>query len=340
MLYQRVLYGTPGGFQGGGLLGGSPEGMPPGGPIELKAYQNSADRVILYWTHEPYTLLMLDPQFVWTVETDTVNTFDSADHITYTSDTVGDDYLVGCLHVGMSVPLYTRNQGAIKIVYWRVQGTYGNFTTNLSAAQTYNIQEAIDVISRDTSLAYLPDILYKKSSDTNIYKIHDAFAQQFNIFNKELQLVDGDAYLSSVRDSNIDANFGVLSGINIPYGMSRLDYREIVAAFIKNIRLAPTQAATTNMIYAMYRTIPTYSLIRETEDVYIVENEADSPYAILNDSPTLPYALDVRNFDFGVIINIENLLGPGCQQIISEAFATKILRNMVQAHVPIYLQYS
>jgi len=67
-------------FYGSDILGD-----PPGGPANLNAYQNNIDTVVLYWSLDPCSTAFHD--FVWTVDVDTVDTFDSADKITYvTSD--------------------------------------------------------------------------------------------------------------------------------------------------------------------------------------------------------------------------------------------------------------
>jgi hypothetical protein len=110
------------------------------------------------------------------------------------------------------------------------------------------------------------------------------------------------------------------------------------------------------MVFAMYRTYPVFSLIQDEEDVYLsdleynpefgtpilntVTTEENSPWYVSDiNSTALPYALNQNNFDFGVVITIENRLSEECRSIISESFTYAILRNLVQAQVPIYIRY-
>lgn len=62
-------------------------GTAPGGPVNLSSYQNNIDTVVLYWTLAPFPPPVSLSSFVWTVDTDLVDTFSSPDLRTYvTSD--------------------------------------------------------------------------------------------------------------------------------------------------------------------------------------------------------------------------------------------------------------
>jgi hypothetical protein len=453
MYYNSELYNS------GALAGTDETGSAAGGPVALNSYQNDPDIIVNYWTMDPYSSLITDPNFMWELETDLVDTFDSTDHnlyisheqvfrvdvpfrsgdratvtindlvrqvsgdgvvngvyyfishnqtmaniaselITYHGTIISGYYLVdavgalvtdlmldtargivleiinpandfdvsnvgvvpasaylgvgtpvftwvrntfvpGCVYRGMAIDAYPRLQAESLRMYWRVRGTYVGAATAWTSS-FYDIPAAIDQSTRIASLALLPDPLYSKDAASNIYKIHDAFAKELDTYNREAQLVNNDIYVDTVRDSSIDDNFGVLTGIGRPSGMSRLDYREIVGAFMSAIRRAPTVSSVNEMVMAIYRTWPTYSNVRDMQEEYVVTNPDDTPWCILETDPTgaqaLPFILDGQNISFGSIITIDNRLSAECKNIITTEFVASILGLMVPAHTPFYIR--
>jgi hypothetical protein len=80
-LFADILYAD-------GFYGSDEFSSPPGGPVNLSAYQNNIGTVVLYWTLSPFPPPTSLGTFVWTVDTDLVDTFSSPDLRTYvTSDT-------------------------------------------------------------------------------------------------------------------------------------------------------------------------------------------------------------------------------------------------------------
>ena len=143
--YVDPYNGSTGGFYGVGFYGADEYGFGWGEPVNLNAYQNNPETVTLYWSIKPYDILIHD--MTWEIQTDLVDTFDSADLITYQTHSGGipvADFIYGCVHKGLSVPIYTRGQSVVKRMYWRVKGIYGSDFT-MWRVGAFDIPAAIDV---------------------------------------------------------------------------------------------------------------------------------------------------------------------------------------------------
>ncbi len=309
-------------------------------PTSLTAYQNVDGAVVLYWSLDPI-VGPLYHSIVWTVDTDLVPTFDSADFLTYSSDT-HPDYISGCVRKGMAVPTYPRIQGETRTMYWRVKGTLGAGETS-TIASTFIIASAIDQVVKQNMLDILPDIIYKKDlseGDTNLAKLYHALGQQHDMLHMDGILVGNDAYTATVRDSHLAANFGSLLQISQLSTMETIDFREILRVYMREAGYSPTIGSVRRVIKAIFGVDPDFTFIRDTLDMY-VEDSTSSPVVDpfwvpdpLSVPPVDEHTVwDNANLSFGVIININNPLG--CT--ISRAFVENIVYKLTPAFAPVYI---
>jgi hypothetical protein len=205
-------------------------------PHELTAYQNVDGNVVLYWGLEPCSPVLDD--FEWTVETDTVQTFDSVDYRSYSS-VANPDFIPGFTHKGLVVPTYRREQGLVKRMYWRVTGTYiGNDTNTVTSF--YDIPQAVDQVSRQAMLDGLVDEIYKKDfADGEFQEQAIVFSDELvagNIFGLTVNdvaltptafAVDNDSTLAAIA-VKIAAIAGVLSAVVESGGPLTNDDRRII----------------------------------------------------------------------------------------------------------------
>lgn len=346
MLYQE------GGLYNEVMLGAGAGNVPVGfGPVDLNAYQNTVDNVILYWTMEPFTTGIDTQGWVWEVETSLKDDFSNA--LSYKSDLIPPDkYISGVVHRGMIVPAYPRNDGAALTMYWRVRVRMGENMVSEWSSASFSFFAAMQNTIRDASMTFLPDVLFNKGADSNIYKLHNSFAAELGLISDQAQFMYLDSLVQSARDTALVPNFGDLLQIVRPAAhgtvpaMSNIDYRSVLRAYMLNIRSAPSQDAVSKMIHAIYRVWPTYySVDEERSDVIVpAASVADTPYyiypkAIPPGDELAVYILDRQNLDFGTIIEIANMLSVSNRQILTDAWAQEIIKRMIQAHVPVYFRY-
>ena len=345
MLYQEGLYNEV-------LLGSGSENVAVGfGPTDLNAYQNSMANIVLYWTMDPYSANIETQGWIWEVETSLASDFSNA--TSYSSATIAaSDYISGVIYKGFVIPTYPRTQGATTRMYWRARVRMGDNQVSAWSSTTYDIPAANDGVIRDAVLAFLPDVLYDKSSASNIYKLQNSMTTELGLLDDEAQLTANDNFIFAARDSALEPNFGALVGITRPAAhdtvpaLQNIDYRSILRAFMTNIRYAPTTDAISKMIFALYRSWPTFYNVSDEQADYIVSkaNVAESQYYFYPASTppggTLEaYTLNRQNVDFGVIIEIADLMTPSDRLILTNAWAQEIIKQMIQAHVPVYFRY-
>ena len=345
MLYQGGLYNEI-------RLGSGSQNVAVGfGPVDLNAYQNTTEDIIVYWTVEPYSSDMDTRAWIWEVETSLSEDF--SDPINYLSTDIGAErYLSGVIYKGMVIPSYPRSQGEALKMYWRVRVRMGENLISGWTVSQYDIMAAVDVASRDASLGFLPDVIYDKSSNSNIFKLHDAFAKEIGVLSDQAQFAYLNTLTNTCRDAAIIPNFGDLLGIVRPEAqgavpaMSYIDYRSILRAYMSIIRTAPTMNATSLMVHSIYRSWPVYYKVAEAQDDYIVTSaDVDQTPYFVYDAVTPPppgldvYVLNRQNIDFGVIIEIAKRMSPANNLIITDAWAQEVVKRMIQAHVPVYFRY-
>ena len=127
--------------------------------------------------------------------------------------------------------------------------------------------------------------------------------------------------------------------------MSWIDYRELLRAYLTNVRSAPTAIAIRNLIYAVYRIQPTFSNIRDVYSVY----EYDLAQGLLDvntydpdfQPPHVPnplvqdrYCWDNANLAWGQIITVSKQIEPG---VDITGFMSGLLGLLAQTHVPFYI---
>lgn len=169
------------------FYGTGPNGEIPGGPADLRAYQNNADTIILYWGFDPVSPYL--SSFTWTIDTDLVDTFDSSYFYSYTS-TANPDFIDGGVHKGLAVPAYPRLQGESRRVYWRVSGERGGISTPFVSSY-YDMPEAINILTSQSMMDLLPDVIYKKDYAAGDYQL------QAIVFNRAL--TSGNVYNLAVN---------------------------------------------------------------------------------------------------------------------------------------------
>ena len=212
-------------------LGGE---MAIGLPTDLNSYQNIGESVVAYWTFSPFVegFYALN----WEVETDLVDTFDSTDYRLYSDTSTPDQYIAGCIHRGMVLPVEEswRIEGATSRLHWRVRAKYediGGPVYSDWVVSYYDIPALTREATRTSLLSFLPDALYDKTPGTvpgvgsNVYKIHDNYAKEFDNSAQQLNFVNNDLYVKSARDVALQPNFGDLLGMEKPGLMQVIDYR-------------------------------------------------------------------------------------------------------------------
>lgn len=336
--------GITGSFYNVGFYGTDETGYGWGGPINLNAYQNNPDTVVLYWSFKPYSSII--HSMTWEIQTDLVDTFDSPDLLTYHTHAAGvaaENFISGCVHKGLPVAIYPREQGAAKRMYWRVKGINGTDFSRWSQS-AFDIPGAIDVAARTFTLSFLPDALYNKLPESNIYKLHDADAKEFEELNKEITLVNNDLYTISVRDKSLDNNFGELLDIIKPYDMKVIDYREIIKNFMANIRSAPSEKSVAALLHFVYGSYPEFVEIEGIATMYLEDPGLVEAFYSEDTDPLgppveAPILWDDRHIAYGVVLDIMNRFGAQCNDIITKQFVLSLVTKMSQAHAPVYLNY-
>lgn len=314
------------------IIGGALEEAGIGQPIGLNSYQNTDTDLIAYWSYSPFTTAF--PILTWELQTDIVDTFDSPSLLTYSSSTIATErYLVGCGHRGMVVPIYPRLQSETLRMYWRVRGTYEGQESEWGSG-FYDVPSAVDEETRNSVLSFLPDTLYNKESNSNVYKLHDSIAKEFELVNRELTKVNGDLYINSARDSSLGENFGDLTGIERPGEMKVIDYREILKAFVTNIRTAPGTLAIRNLVFSVFRNDPEFKRISDVYGVYQYDTGIEDAY-VVDTYLTEQYVWDNEHLAGGMIVEVDNQLA--CGSVITKEYIERIMRFMVQTRTPVYL---
>lgn len=307
-------------------------------PINLTAYQNVDGTAVLYWSFDPVAGVLYD-NIVWTVQTDLVNTFDSPDLATYTTN-ANPDYIDGHVNKGLIVPLYQRAQGEERTMYWRVKGDLLDVGTPY-VVSTFTIASAIDQVAKQAMLDMLPDIIYKKDlthGETNLSRLYHSLGSELDILHMDGVLVDNDGFTASVRDASLSKNFGSLLQVGQPATMDTIDFREIVRTLMREAGLSPSIGSIRRMARAIFGTDPDFTLIRNNIEMYV--NDPASvppvdPFYVDDPAEALDPATLWGNAElsFGVIIHINNPLSVP----VSRAFVESILLKLTPAFAPVYI---
>lgn len=330
------IYGIPI-YADGTFFGSDENNNPAGGPYSLNAYQNSLDTVILYWTLFPMVSTFQD--FSWTVETDLVSTFDSANLRTYTTDDNPSIVITGGIHSGMAVQAYPRTQVTNLTMYWRVKGTYGGVDT-VWVSSAYNEFSAVDGSTRDNMLNLMPNPIYKKDSTSNFYNLHWSMGQSIDDLWVQDSFVNSNNYIAFVQDIALQNNFAYTVGITRPLNMKAIDFREIIRTFFAESRNSPTTRSIYNMVVACLGFPPVFELIRDNYNLYVSDEDIYhpvDPFYVTDDNPSsfvdsVP-VWDNLNLATGVIVHVQN----PCGALITRAYLQGILRKMVFTHTPLYV---
>ena len=341
------------GFILGTFLGTDADGAEYGDIYNMNSYQNNPETVTLYWTFYPYGPIIHD--MTWEVQADSVDTFDSDGLVSYYSHTGGvatDNFVSGIVHKGMAIPILSRDQSVDKSMYWRVCGTYGDAVSSWQSS-VFIIPAAIDEAARNYTLSILPDVLYNKEAGStpgegsNIYKLHNAFAQELELNNQYLTMTANDAYTGSVRDVSIESNFGALLDIAKLYEMNMLDYREIIKSYMYNVRNAPNHRAISELVKSVYVNYPEYISIKDVFDMYSGSTgstgDADyvEPFYTGDEANGVPDVTlwDNRHIAYGVIVEVINRMTDNDNVIVPQNYILDIVRKMAPSHVPVFLRY-
>ena len=324
---------------GTGPIGLDESDLGIGVPTDLNSYQNLDGNVVLYWTFDPFVYSFY--ALSWELQTDIVDTFDSPSLLAYTSGTMpAADYIAGCIHRGMVVPIYARAQDTSKRMYWRIRGVYDAVNSDWASGY-YDIPPAVNVATRTSLLSFLPEAVYSKEPGTtpgvgsNVYKIHDDYANEFENANRQMTFVNKDLYVKDARDAALQPNFGDLLGMVKPTDMKVIDYREILKVFMTSIRSAPSRSAVRNLVYEVYRNEPVFRNIRDVYGAYVHDSGLPDFYvqdAGLDDA----YVWNDENLAAGVIIEVYNQLA--CGATVTKEYVEGIIANMIQVHTPVYIK--
>lgn len=307
-------------------------------PVDLVAYQNVDGTVVCYWAYDPIGSNY--NSIVWTVQTDTVATFDSGDLATYTSTGNPSAYINGGVHKGMVVTAYARQQGEYSTMYWRVKGSISGVDTAWSTG-TFLLPPAIDIVSKQSMLDTLPDIIYRKDmtgGDSNLFKLYGAVGKRLDALNLEAIFTGRDGYARYVRDQALDKNFGALLELKQPTNMEAIDYREILRVLMREAGRSPSIGAIRRMAKAIFGADPDFSLIRDTLDMY-VDDSGSSPAVIpayvddAGNGVTAGTCWDNANLAFGVVIHINNPLSLP----VTRDFTVQVLTKLTPAFAPVYI---
>ena len=245
-----------------------------------------------------------------------------------------NDYIAGKIHKGMAVPTYPRLQGASGPMYWQAKGIRAGSEVPYIAS-VFNELQAVNGVDRDSMLGLIADIIYKKTSDSNIYKIHDSFGSALDDEWVDASLINNDYYLSSVRDVSIQDTFGTMVNIVRPLLMKAIDFREILRTFFVEARQSPLYRSVRNMVRACLAMEPTITNIRDMLDLYV----ADSTVGQEVDPFYVPDDTDYLTITFGGPLITDNIysvdVGP---TPISVGFSTD--SNITMLNIATNLAYT
>ena len=257
-----------------------------------------------------------------------------------TTIAIAQQYIDACVHQGLVVPIYTRQQGETDTMYWRVKGTRAAADTSVTES-TFEIPEAIDELTRDSMLEVLPDVVYCKASTGNIYKLDDAVGNEFDLHNIEVIFANNNLSTLAVQDQKLDANFSDMVEIIRPEDMELIDFREIIRGFMIQARNSPTIHSVRTMVRTILCEEPTITPIRDVLDKY-VDDPSSTPVVepvYVEDTGSAPpveepILWDHHNLAFGTIVDVTNPLS--CS--VDREFVENILRKLVPAHAPLYVR--
>jgi hypothetical protein len=179
--------------------------------------------------------------------------------------------IAGCVNKGMVVPAVPRLQGEFDDMFWRVKGTRAGYSTNF-VEDLFKIPEAIDQITKQNMVNLLPDVVYKKdlsAGDTNLAKIYLSIGKELDEVNLETIFSNNDLFTEFVRDSSLKNNFGALLKLEQPADMKTIDFREILRVLLAVSGDSPSLGSVRKLIKAMFGVNPSFSLIRDTLDIFV-----------------------------------------------------------------------
>jgi hypothetical protein len=180
------------------------------------------------------------------------------------------EFIAGQIYKGAAIPIYTRLQGDVLPMYWRVKGTRGGVDTAVMSS-IFDTPRAIDGVTRDAMLDLMPDPIYRKDSSSNNYKTHHVYGYSLDDQYVGDIFADNDIGVASVRDATIQDKFGNLVRIERPQAMKAIDFREIVASFLDEARESPSTESVRDMVIACLGIEPIITPIRNISDIQVAD---------------------------------------------------------------------
>jgi hypothetical protein len=125
--------------------------------------------------------------------------------------------------------------------------------------------------------------------------------------------------------------------------MSALDYREIVKAFIQNVRSAPATYSIMELINAIYRYYPEFRPVSELNSMIVGSNTGDPDYiqgfVVGATGENASVVWDSRHLAYGIIIDVLNNFTTEGNTVLPKEYILEIIKKMCPAHVPVFLNY-
>lgn len=246
------------------------------------------------------------------------------------------EFVSGALHKGMVVPSPKRKQGSTQTMYWRVTGERGNVLT-ATRNGICTIASAVNEVVRDAVLGSFSDVIYRKDSGSNIFKLHDAFGSVIDTHHVANVLANNDISTSLVRDLTLEDSFGSMVDIRKPQLMNVLDFREIIKNFFVEARNSSATLAIRNMVRAALCYNPSVTRVIDELD-WFVEDASTPPVvpAYVEDvanAVSAPTCWSMQEIGNGIIVRVVNNMGAA----VSREFLESILRKLAPAHTSLFL---
>ena len=261
--------------------------------------------------------------------------------ISQATTTIGPylEFVNGRLHRGMVVPIYPRAQGVATPMYWKAWGLHGGIITPpVPAYATFQIPSAIDGLARDAMMDLFSDVIYRKDSGSNIYKMHQVYGDALDGHHVANIFAENNNSTALIRDQMVEDVYGAMVEIIKPQLMPHVDYHEIIRTFLREARNTPTMGALIAMIRSIVCIPPTITAIRETLDFFVNDSASSptvDPFYVSDASPVVdpPTMWSVQEIGNGIIVTVYNDLGA----IVDAYFVSNIVNKMIPAHVTAYV---
>lgn len=258
-------------------------------PIDLKFYRTNVDGVYVF--HWGFNENFISPSLAaldYTLEIDTVNTFDSSAKTSFTSSTA-ISYQNGNIRKGFAVPVASRVDNVTQTWYAHVRSFSGSDVSGWSDPIAFTVLPRVEMISAERLLNYLPDgHVYNKEDlrkavslrNTNIYTIDTVYGKEFDSVFLERTLTAHNNYISLCRDEYLFDNYGVLFNYAKPQNQQFIEYRNTLESLITSSLVGGTETAIRKVIKSFTGVNPDIQLIRNNSDFFInsvMEVPAETP---------------------------------------------------------------